>query len=169
MRQTDGTAWRRSGSSLIWAPQLLAPLILDGAAVPLSTVLAWRKDGFPDSPPGARSYVLVGGLQTVLETLMQGSPEAAFAWLRQNMLPLVREKQSFWPGVGLVFGMDGPGKLFAHNEADDLLYFGRARTREGKVCLSRGMWNGAATGEGAFQVVVPETKEIGGYYVQRVS
>ena len=34
------------------------------------------------------------------------------------------------PGVGLVFGMDGPGKLFQLNESDDLVYFGSERGSE---------------------------------------
>ena len=38
-----------------------------------------------------------------------------------------------------------------------------------KVLITRGMWNGAATGPGAYQLIVPGKKEVGGYHVQRIS
>ena len=71
--------------------------------------------------------------------------------------------------MALVFGMDGPTRLFALNEADDLVYFGRGTDRTDKIPITRGMWNGAATGSGAYQLIVPGTKEVGGYHVQRIS
>ncbi|MFH0982619.1 MAG: hypothetical protein V2A79_13935 [Planctomycetota bacterium] len=167
MKEMDSTTWRRSGSSIVWSPELLGPLITTGEALPVRTVLCWMKDGFPDSPPGGGSTMLVGGLQTVLETA-DGADEA-YDWLRANIMPLVRAVQSQWDRVGLVFGMDGPGKLFHHNEADDLVYFGRSRDRTKNIRITLGMWNGAATGEGAYKLIVPGTAEVGGYHVKRVS
>lgn len=167
MKEMTATRWQRSGSSLIWSPALLAPLITEADAVSLRAVLDWASDGFPESPPAGRSTVLVGGLQTVLWTA--SSPEAAYDWLRQNILPLIRAFQSHWDQVGLVFGMDGPARLFEYNVADDLVYFGRDAQRARRVKLSLGIWNGAATGDGAFELLVPGTTEVGGYYVQRVS
>lgn len=167
MKEMDSTTWRRSGSSIVWSPELLGPLITTGEALPVRTVLCWMKDGFPDSPPGGGSTILVGGLQTVLETA--DSPEEAYTWLRENIMPLVRAVQSQWDRVGLVFGMDGPGKLFHHNEADDLVYFGRLKDRTKNIRITLGMWNGAATGEGAYKLIVPGTTEVGGYHVKRVS
>lgn len=170
MNEMDATTWQRSGSSLIWAPELLGPLITAGSAVPLRAVLGWMKHGFPTEPPGGGQAVLIGGLQTVIETLMAGgSAGEAYDWLRVNVLPLVRAVQSQWDRVGLVFGMDGPGRLFHHNEADDLVHFGRSKDREKHVAITLGIWNGAATGEGAYRLVVPSTKETGGYHVRRVS
>ena len=81
METMDGSGWKRNGSSIIWSPQLLGPLISDGPTTPLRTLLGWMEDGFPESPPGDQRHVLVGGLQTVLETLMQDSPDVAYAWL----------------------------------------------------------------------------------------
>ncbi len=167
MRDMDGTSWKRHGSSIVWSPDLLAPLITEGEAVPLRTVLGWLKTGFPDTPPGDRSLVLVGGLQTVLTTLPD--VDSRYQWLRQHILPLNRAFASRWGGVGLIFGMDGPTAMFALNEADDLVYFGRGTDRAKKILITRGMWNGAATGSGAFQLIVPEKKEVGGYHVQRIS
>jgi hypothetical protein len=169
MKEMTSTAWHRSGSSIIWSPALLGPLVLDGEAVPLRVVVGWTKHGFPDSPPGGRSPVLVGGLQTVLESFPAQATDAAFKWLRHNIKPLVRAFQRQWDRVGLVFAMDGPEKLFTFNEADDLVYFGRSRERSELVKLTLGIWNGAATGEGAFQLLIPRTKELGGYHVKRVS
>jgi hypothetical protein len=169
MHDMTSTAWQRSGSSIIWSPQLLGALVLAQEAVPLRVALSWTKRGFPESPPGGCSTVLVGGLQTVLESLLPHSPEPAFAWLRLNIKPLVRAFQSHWGNVGLVFAMDGPDKLFTFNEADELVYFGRAKERSEQLKLTLGTWNGAATGEGAYRLVVPETKELGGYHVKHLS
>jgi hypothetical protein len=167
MQEMTSQTWQRSGSSIVWSPELLGPLVTGGEAVPLHTVLAWMKRGFPQAPPGDRQTVLVGGLQTVLETAT--APASAYEWLRQNILPLVRAFQVQWDHAGLVFGMDGPDKLFCFNEADDLVYFGRGKDRSDKVKLTLGIWNGAATGPGAFQLVVPGKKEVGRYHVRRVS
>jgi hypothetical protein len=169
MQDMTSQGWQRSGSSVVWSPALLGPLILGGDALPLRTVLRWMKVGFPDTPPGDRPTVLVGGLQAVLESFPPKAPEPAFGWLRHNIMPLVRAFQRHWDRVGLIFAMDGPDKLFTFNEADELVYFGRAKERSEQVKLTLGLWNGAATGQGAFQLLVPETKEVGGYHVKRVS
>lgn len=167
MNDMDSSAWQRSGSSIAWAPELLGPLITDGDALDIRTALSWMKHGFPDEPPGGGSTILVGGLQTLLETA--DSSDVAYAWLREHVLPLVRAAQSQWDRVGLVFGMNGPGKWFHHNDADDLVYFGRSKDRAKAVKITLGIWNGAATGEGAYRLMVPGTKEVGGYHVKRVS
>lgn len=168
MKEMDATTWKRKGSSIVWSPELLGPLITGGSAIPLRTALGWMAGGFPDDTPGGSSTVLIGGLQTVLETA--GSVDEAYNWLRANIMPLVREAQTHWPSVGLVFGMAGPGRLFDLNEADDIVYFGRSRDRSKCVRITLGMWNGAATGEGAYQLIVPgPKKEVGGYHVNHIS
>jgi hypothetical protein len=167
MQDMDGTGWKRQGCSIVWSPDLLAPLITEGEAVPLRTVLGWLKMSFPDVPPGDRSLVLVGGLQTVLTTLPD--VDSRYQWLRQHILPLNRAFASKWGRVGLVFGMDGPAAMFSLNEADELVSFGRGTDRAKKTLITRGMWNGAATGSGAYQLIVPGKKEVGGYHVQRIS
>ena len=47
MKDMDATTWKRKGSSIIWSPDLLGPLITDGSAVPLRTALYWMADDFP--------------------------------------------------------------------------------------------------------------------------
>ena len=168
MQEMTSTRWRRTGSSIVWAPELLSELIVNQDAVPLRTVLGWMTNGFPESPPGDHQTVLVGGLQTVLSAAAKSSPDAVYDWLRQNILPLVRAFQSQWDRVGLVFGMDGPRQCFDYNIADDVIYFvGQDRSK--KIKLSLGIWNGALTGDGAYELIVPDKKETGGYHVQRVS
>lgn len=152
----------------MWHPELLAELIASIEPVSVRTLQCWLKDGFPESPPGDTRTVLIGGLQTVVETMMQTqSPDAVSDWLRTHILAVVRVWKSHWPDVGLVFVMDGPGTLFEFNEADDLVYFGRGRDRAKKVKLSQAIWNGAASGTGSYQLVTdkPTGKEIGGYHV----
>src|SRR5947209_20474388 len=111
--------WQRSGCSLVWSPDLLGPLITGADAVPLRTLLGWVAHGFPEEPPEGRPTVLVGGLQTLLEVL--GDPEVAHAWLRRHVLPACRSFYQRWPSTGLVFGLDGPGRLFALHDAEDLV------------------------------------------------
>ena len=165
MEEMHSSGWKRSGSSLVWSPELLGPLITDGDAVSLRAALSWMEHGFPDDPPGGSQTILVGGLQTVLDTA--DSAENAYQWLRDNVLPLVRAVQSQWDRVGLVFGMDGPGKLFHHNEADDLVYYGRSRDRDRNIRITLGIWNGAA--HDAYRLIADGAKEVGGYHVKRVS
>jgi len=167
MQEMTAQSWKRRGCSIVWSPELLATLITNAEAIPLRTALAWQRHGLPDSPPGGGKTVLVGGLQTVLE-VMSDSDEA-YGWLRANVLPLCRMWSNHWAGVGLVFGMDGPGKLFQLNESDDLVYFGKGTDRSTKFCLTRAIWNGAATGTGVFKLIVEGTKDIGGFHVVRVS
>ena len=168
MKDMDATTWKRRGSSIVWSPDLLGSLITDGSVVPLRTALCWMTDGFPDDTPDGSSTVLLGGLQAVLETA--GSAGEAFEWLRANIMPLLREVQGHWPRVGIVFGMAGPRSLFHLNEGDDLVYFGRSKDRSKNVRITLGMWNGAATGEGAYRLMTTgPKKEVGGYHVNHIS
>ena len=112
MKDMTSRAWQRVGSGIVWSPDLLGPLVLAGEAVPLRVAVGWTRSGFPESPPGGGSTVLVGGLQTVLESFPSRDTDAAFTWLRLNIKPLIREFQSQWGNVGLIFAMDGPDKLF---------------------------------------------------------
>lgn len=165
MKEMTASSWKRRGSSIVWSANLLAPLITQGNITPLREVLSWVDSGLPATPPGDSQTILVGGLQTVLESL--GSPEERYQFLRTHILKLCQECGDKWDRVGLVFGMDGPGKMFSLNEADDLVYFGKGSNRENLIAISRGMWNGAATD--AFKLMEDDSKTIGGYHVQRVS
>ncbi len=167
MQEMTATSWQRRGCSIVWSPELLAPLITSSDAVPLRTVLEWNRDwqknGPPDSLPGNPKTVLVGGLQTALEVL--SDPETASEWLRTNILPLCKRWCKNWPKIGLVFGLVGPGRLFELNDADDLVYFGKGADRDSKLCLTRAIWNGAARGKGVFKLIVESTNQIGGFHV----
>jgi len=168
MEEMTSSKWKRRGSSIVWHPELLADLISTIEPVSMRTLQGWLKNGFPESPPGDAPTVLIGGLQTVVETMMQThTPDAVVDWLRANVLAAVRAWKTHWPNVGLVFVMDGPGTLFEFNEGDELVYFGRGRDRAKKVKLSLAIWNGAASGAGAYQLLAekPGSKEVGGYYV----
>lgn len=170
MNEMTASTWKRQGSSMIWHPELLADLIRDVEPTPLRTLITWLKTGFPESPPTGKRTVLIGGLQATVETMMQTqTPEAVTEWLRNHILASVRAWKSHWPNVGLVFVMDGPATLFEFNEGDELVYFGRGRDRAKKVKLSLGMWNGAASSAGAYQVLVETSGEVGGYFVKWLS
>lgn len=159
------SSWKRRGSSIVWSPQLLGPLITNGNITPLREVLSWVKHGLPNVPPGDSQTILVGGLQTVLESI--DTPDERYKFLRSNILRLCQECGDKWDRVGLVFGMDGPSRMFTLNEADDLVYFGKGSNRDNQIAISRGLWNGAATD--AFKLMEEDAKTVGGYHVQRVS
>jgi len=168
MKDMDATTWMRRGSSIVWSAELLGPLITDGSVVPLRTALCWMTDRFPDDTPDGRSTVLIGGLQTILETI--GTNVEQYDWLRANIMPFLRAVQGHWPRVGIVFGVTGPRSMFHLNEGDDLVYFGRSKDRNKNVRITLGMWNGAATGEGAYRLMTTGTKkEVGGYHVNHIS
>ncbi len=172
MQEMTSTAWKRKGSSIVWHPTLLADLIPNIEPTPLRVLLHWLNSGFPESTPGGHRTVLIGGLQTVVETMLTDStPDQIALWLRSNALASVRAWKQHWPDVGLIFVMDGPGAMFEFNEADEIVYFGRGRDRAKKIKLSLAIWNGAASGAGAYQLMVEKdkTREVGGYFVERVS
>lgn len=174
MQEMTATKWRRGGSSIVWHPDLLSDLIRDVEPISLRVLMSWHASGFPESPPGGSKTVLVGGLQTVVEVVMQAqTPDVAADWLRAHILSIVRALKTHWPNVGLVFVMDGPGMMFEFNEGNELVYFGKGRDRVKKVRISQAIWNGAASGAGAYQLIAerPSTskagggREVGGYHV----
>ncbi len=170
MQEMTASTWKRTGSSIIWHPDLLAGLIRDIEPTPLRTLIGWQRGGFPDTTPSGERTVLVGGLQTAVYAMMQTStPDAVSDWLRQNALAAVRAWKAHWPDVGLVFVMDGPATLFEFNEGDEIVYFGSGRDRAKKVRLSQAIWNGAASGAGAYQLLVESSREVGGYFVRWLS
>ncbi len=170
MQEMTASTWKRMGSSIIWHPDLLADLVRDIEPTPLRTLIGWLKTSFPDTTPTGKRTVLVGGLQTTVETMMQtNTPDTVSDWLRHNALAAVRAWKAHWPYVGLVFVMDGPGTLFEFNEGDEIVYFGRGRDRAKKVKLSQAIWNGAASGAGAYQLLVDPSRDVGGYFVRRLS
>jgi len=170
MQEMTASAWKRTGSSIIWHPDLLADLVREIEPTPLRTLIGWLKTGFPENTPNGKRTVLVGGLQTVVETMLQSNPpDRVESWVRANAQAAVRIAQHHWSGVGLVFVMDGPESLIKLNDGDDIVYFGRGNDRNKKVKLSLGLWNGAASGEGAYQVLVEGSREVGGYFVRWLS
>ena len=70
MQEMTASTWKRTGSSMIWHPTLLADRVRDIEPVSLRTLIGWLRDGFPESTPGGKKTVLIGGLQTAVETVI---------------------------------------------------------------------------------------------------
>lgn len=165
MQEMTSSAWLRRGSSVVFHPQLLGPLIHDGCLVSLRMALGWLKD-WPVDPPGNGSTVLVGGLEAALEVMDEDEAEA---FLRGKVKALVQEFQSIWDQRGLVFGFGCPAKRFDVDAFDDVLF----RCPGGKaIHLSAALWNGSAK-QDMFQLTVKNDQsgkqEAGGFYVRRLS
>ena len=79
-------------------------------------------------------------------------------------------------GTKVSYNRDDVSKLlrgtaiqFEFNEGDEIVYFGRGRERAKKAKLSAAIWNGAASGAGAYQILVEDSREVGGYFVRWLS
>ena len=155
--------WKRRGSSVVFHPQLLGPLIHDGCLISLRTALGWLKS-WPTDPPGNGSTVLVGGLEAALEVM---GPEEAEEFLRARMRRWVCEFQSQWDGRGLVFGFGCSEKRFKQDAYENVLF---TVPGDQMIRLSESLWNGSSLHD-MHQILVedPETgkKEPAGFYVRR--
>ena len=157
--------WLRRGSSVVFHPQLLGPLIEDGCLVSLRTALGWLRD-WPDEPPGNGSTVLVGGLEAALEVMDE---DEADVFLRGKVKGFVQEFQSIWDQRGLVFGFGCPAKRFKLDSFENVLF---RCPGDKMIPLSAHLWNGSA-GQDMFQLMVKNEEtgkqESGGFYVRRLS
>jgi len=167
MQQMSNDAWKRIGSSIVWMPELLSPLIATGQAVSLRQAIGWL-DEWPAEPPGGLRTVLIGGLQASLEVLGR---ERGLEFLRKQVMPLLRRAQGDWPDAGIVFGMTGPASVFRVDEQTNFVFM---RVPGGdEIDLTRGLWNGA--GRDAFEVMGKTTiagKEAvarGGFHARHLS
>ncbi len=115
MRKESGTRWQRRGSSIVFGPEALSPLLTSQCLVSLRTLLGWLED-WPDDPPDNGNTVLVGGLESCLELY---TPEEAESFLRSRVRPVVEEFQSRWDQRGLVFGFGKPSRSFQLAPASD--------------------------------------------------
>lgn len=167
MQQMTSEAWKRTGSSIIWMPELLSPLIATGQAVSLREAFDWLNE-WPTKTPGGLPTVLIGGLQAALEVLGR---ERGFELLRKQVMDLLRQAQGNWPEVGVVFGMTGPGNIFRIDEETNFVLMRLPGGDE--VELTRGLWNGA--GRDAFEIMGKgtiagkEAVQRGGFHARHLS
>jgi hypothetical protein len=166
MNETPSTQWKRLGSSVVFHPDLLGPLISIGCQVSLREALGWMK-AWPDDPPCNCPTVLVAGLEASLEVM---DVDEADRFLRGRMNTFIREFQSHWDQRGLVFGFGCSPSCFKVRAVDEEVLFTCA---DGKtIHLSAGLWNGAAK-EHMWRLVVlnaaTSREEPAGFHVIRVS
>jgi hypothetical protein len=167
-----GTAWLRSGSSLVWDAQLLGPLLENGELLPLHKALNWIEEKLPSTPPSKDGKtIFIVGLQTVLEVL---SPEAAFKFLRDRVQRLIVRVQDFYGNnVGLVFGCNCNWRQW-RIDSNEHAYLHLRSGHELNVTFA--LWNGVAREAQIIMVKDHKTqrgeliKETGGgFYVRRYS
>lgn len=56
MQEMDGSSWKRQGSSIVWSPELLAPLVTQGEVIPLRTAVGEIREGDAASLWGQRCW-----------------------------------------------------------------------------------------------------------------
>lgn len=165
MEDMTSSGWQRRGSSVVFHPKLLGPLIDAGCMVSLREALGWMKS-WPATAPGNGQTVLVAGLETVLEVV---APQEAEEFLRSRIKAYIHEFQSHWDQRGLVFGFGCPASRFRVDAFEDVKFTGPG---ERGVGLSMNLWNGSAR-EDMCRILVDDTgtgrQEVGGFYVRRLS
>lgn len=164
MREESGTRWQRRGSSIVFDPETLSPLLIGQSLISLRTFLGWLED-WPDDPPGDSKTILVGGLEPCLELY---TPEEAETFLRYRVRPVVEEFQTRWDQRGLVFGFGKPARAFQLDPTSDEMTYIRQDRKV--ICLAYSLWNGGAAMD-LTQIVRPTNKgnDVIGYYVPRLS
>ena len=82
MQDMTSSMWRRKGSSVVFHPELLGPLISADCLVSLRRALGWIGN-WPAEAPGDGNTVLVSGLEAVLEVMEP--EEAVLAYLNGTL------------------------------------------------------------------------------------
>lgn len=175
MNELMTNSWQRQGSSLIWDPELLTPLLQQQGPLSLRQVLLWAQQGFPSASPVSGRTILVAGLQTCLEVL---SVLEASNFLRTFIQPLVRRWQDAWPDRALVFGLLGNWSQW-RTDPDEFAYL---RVRQGhEINVTHALWGGAAPEASKIMILSDQPTgsmgnsgkshgpRVGGLYVRRVS
>lgn len=166
MEDLSSSTWKNRGSSVVFHPKLLGPLIGAGDLVSIRAALGWMQSGqWPQQVPGDGRTVLVGGLDTCLEVM---DVEQAERFLSHRVKAFIQEFQRRWDMVGVVFGMTCSDKVLRVDALENVLYKAR---RGGEIRLSGHLWNGAARTDMARIVASNDDggEETGGFYVPRLS
>ena len=166
MDTISNNVWQRRGSCIIFDQKSLGTFITDGAMISLRQALSWS-NGLPANPPVSGDTILVGGLETVIETM---APSDAEDFLTHRIRPLLISIQNTWTNCGVILGFTSHAKTFEETTLEEEVRF---RRRDRKVVrLSEGLWDGSASVN--MKRIVREGDQPGeevtiGYYVARIS
>lgn len=164
MNEQSNSSWQRQGSTILFDPEALSPLLNAGCLISLRQFLTW-KEAWPTTPPGNGETVLVVGLEAYLELL---PPEEAEEFLRHRIRHLIEEFQYKWQRCGLVFGFTRPSTVFQVSSTDEEMVYALAGGKQ--VRLAYALWNGGVA-MNLTQLVRDDGKntKIIGYHVRRLS
>ena len=175
MNELTASSWQRQGSSLVWDPKLLTPLLQQQGPLSLRQILLWAQEGFPSASSVSGQTILVAGLQTCLEVL--SASEVSF-FLHTFIQPLVQRWQDMWPNRALVFGLSCSWNQW-RTDPEEYAYL-RVR-QDHEIGLTHALWGGAAPEASKIMVSSdqptgsmsnsgkPHGPHVGGLYVRRVS
>jgi hypothetical protein len=154
--------WKVKGSSIVYDPKMLGPLLATSMVVPLRVALEWLGN-WPADVPGTNKTLVVGGLDTIIQVLPRDDAEV---FIHQHVRRLIREFQDHCgDNCGLVFGVTVPKDSFYETIHEEVIY----RRPDGiDFPIADAVWNGSAPTD-MKRLVRTEgsTTVTGGYYAPR--
>ena len=163
MKELSADSWKRQGSSVIWDKAVLQSLLTTASLVSLRQFLSWR-DGWPAQLPRPGRTIIVGGLQTCLETMPKAEGEA---FLLSRVQAVIQRQQSKMEQFGLVFGFWATHRAFETTQRDEDVSY---KLPSGAlVPLSVPLWGRGTSADVQLVLRNSQAREHIGYHVRRIS
>lgn len=164
MKELSADSWKRQGSSVIWDKDTLESLLPVASLVSLRTFLTWHA-AWPAQLPRPSRTILVGGLQTILETL---SPTEGEAFLLHRVQALISRQQSKMEQVGVIFAFhNATHRAFDITQRDEEISY--KRTGQPLMPLSVPLWGRGSSADIHQVMRSGPPREAIGYHVRRIS
>ncbi|SRR6266540_250306 len=163
MKELSADSWKRQGSSIIWDKVVLQSLLLTASLVSLRQFLSW-KDGWPAQLSRPGRTIIVGGLQTCLESLPKTEGEA---FLLNRVQAVIQRQQSKLEHFGLVFGFWATHRAFDATHRDEEVSY--KLPSGAQVAVSVPLWGRGTSADIQLVLRSSQTREHIGYHVRRIS
>ena len=163
MKELSADSWKRQGSSVIWDKDTLQSLLPVASLVSLRTFLTWH-DAWPAQLPRTSRTILIGGLQTCLETLSPTEGDT----LLDRVQALIRRHQSKLEHFGVVFAFhNATHRAFEVTQRDEEISY--KRTGQLLMALSVPLWGRGSSADVQSVLRSGPQREPIGYHVRRIS
>lgn len=163
MKELSADSWKRQGSAIIWDKAILQSLLPSASLVSLRQFLGWETV-WPARMPRPCRTILIGGLQTCLESLPQADAEA---FLLQRVQKVIHRHQAKLEQYGLIFGFWATQRAFESTQRDEEIYYKPASGP--RVAVSFPLWGRGTSADIQLLLRSGQTREAIGYHVRRIS